>query len=91
VGIIKIWGNSYGNIFIFYVCDTYITFIGGLKMIITGYKKSHKSITIKAESENIMEFIHIFDRNGKRIGLLTIFNSHSGKTKVEYDDKPGSK
>lgn len=50
-----------------------------------GTTRGKKSISITAESENIMEFIHIYDRNGKRLGFLSIFNSHSGKTEVEYE------
>lgn len=51
-----------------------------------GTTRGQRSITITAESENIMEFIHIHDRNGKRLGYLSILNSHSGKTDVDYTE-----
>ena len=51
-----------------------------------GTTRGKRSISITAESENVMEFIHIYDRNGKRMGLLSIYNSNTGKTEVEYKE-----
>jgi len=42
------------------------------------------SISITTEEANIMEFIHIFDRNGKRMGHLSILNRSNGNTEIDY-------
>lgn len=54
-------------------------------MLIEGYKKSRKSVSIQAESENIMEFIHIRDSNRKYIGIISILNNSDGTAKLKFD------
>jgi len=39
--------------------------------------------SIDLESDNIMEFIHIY-KEGKRIGHIAIFNSNDGATEIKY-------
>ena len=47
-----------------------------------GIKDAGDSIDII--TNDVMEFIHIYNASDVRIGMLTLFNSVSGDTKVTY-------